>query len=103
LISLDSVVGSEGLHTQKRAGLGRISEFTIPLVEGGQRATDRLAELRDRSIGSFAQGDTFAPNPGGFRGSEARHQQDLLKRVGIEIKTHLESTRKWTLRLETTN
>jgi hypothetical protein len=67
LISIESLVGSEGLHTQKRAGLGRISEFTIPLVEGGQRAVDRLAELRDGSIGSLALGDPLGPNLGGFR------------------------------------
>jgi hypothetical protein len=83
--------------------LGRSSEFTFPLVEGGRRAADRLAELRDGSIGSLALGDPLGPNLSGFRGSEARHQQDLLKRVGIEIKTHLEFTRNWTLRLETTN
>jgi len=72
---LDRVLdGPGGLHTQKNAGLGRSSECTLPLVAGGRQATDRLAELRDRSIGSFALGDTFGPNLGGFRGREARHR-----------------------------
>ncbi len=97
-------MGSEGLHKQKRAGLGLRSELTFPLVAGGhRRGADRLAELRDRSIGSFALGDPLGPKLGGFRGREARHRYGLLKRVGIEIKTHLEPTRKRTLRLETTN
>jgi hypothetical protein len=66
---LDRVLGGLGaLHTQKDAGSGRSSEFTFPLVEGRRRAVDRLAELRDGSIGSFALGDTFGPNLGGFRG-----------------------------------
>ncbi len=34
---------------------------------------------------------------------EARHRKGLLKRVGIEIRTHLESTRKRALRLEKTD
>jgi len=48
--------------------LGLSSKFTFPLVLGRRRAADRLAELRNGSIGSFAQGDTFGPNLGGFRG-----------------------------------
>lgn len=44
------------------------SEFAFPLVVGGRRAVDRLAELRDGSIGSYALGDTFGPNLYGFRG-----------------------------------
>ncbi len=32
LISIESLVGSEGQHTQKNAGLGRSSKFTFPLV-----------------------------------------------------------------------
>jgi hypothetical protein len=72
-------VGSEGLHRQKDAGLGLSSEFTFALVAGSRRAVDRLAELRDGSIGSFALGDTFGPNLGGFRGRQARPQQDLLE------------------------
>ena len=72
---LDRVLGGLGvLHTQKDAGLGLRSEFTFPLVVGRQRAADRLAELRDWSIGSFALGDTFGPNPAGFRAREARHR-----------------------------
>jgi len=59
LISIESLVGSEGQHTQKDAGLGLSDWFTFPLVEGGRRAADRLAELRDGSIGSFALGDTW--------------------------------------------
>jgi hypothetical protein len=42
------------------------SEFTFLLVEGHRRAVDRLAELRDGSIGSFALGHRFGPNLGGF-------------------------------------
>jgi hypothetical protein len=61
------VVGSEA-NTQKDAGLGLSSEFTFPLVVGGRRAVDRLAELRDGSIGSFALGDPLSPNFSGFRG-----------------------------------
>ena len=67
LISIESVVGSEA-NTQKDAGLGLSSEFTFPLVVGGRRAVDRLAELRDGSIGSFALGDPLSPNFSGFRG-----------------------------------
>jgi len=98
LISIESFVGSEGLHTQKRASLGRSSEFTFPLVEGGRRTADRLTELRSWSIGSLALGDKFGPKPSGFRGREARQRSDLFKRLGIEIRTHLESTRKRALR-----
>ena len=61
-------MGSEGQYTQKEACLGRTSELTFPLVVGGRRAADRLAELRDGSIGSFALGDPLSPNFGGFRG-----------------------------------
>ena len=32
LISIESSVGSRGLHTQKDDGLGLSSEFTFPLV-----------------------------------------------------------------------
>ncbi len=67
-------MGSESQHTQKDACLVLSSEFAFALIEGRQRATDRLAELRDGSIGSFALGDTFGPNFGGFRGREARHR-----------------------------
>ncbi len=74
LISIESLVGSEGQHTQKGACLGLSSEFTFPLVVRRRRASDRLAELRDRSIGSFALGDKFGPKPGSFRGREARHR-----------------------------
>ena len=88
------MVGSEGQHTQKDACLGLSSEFTFLLGEGRRRAADRLTKPQDGSIGSFALGDPFGPNLGSFRGREARHKQRLLKRVGIEIKTHLESTRK---------
>ncbi len=35
-------MGSEGQHTQKRAGLGLSSEFTFPLVVGRRRASDQL-------------------------------------------------------------
>ena len=66
---LDRVLGGlGGRDTQKDAGFRLSSEFTIPLGEGRQRATDRLAELRDGSIGSFALGHPFDPNPGGFPG-----------------------------------
>jgi hypothetical protein len=66
---LDRVLGGFGaLHSQKDAGLGRSSEFKFRLVEGRRRAVDRLAELRDWSIGSFALGDPFGPNLGSFRG-----------------------------------
>ena len=92
-------MGSEGQHTQKDAGLGLSSEFTFPLQVRGQRAVDRLAELRDWSIGSIALGDTFGPNPGSFRGRSAKHKQDLLENY-YRISTHLESTRKQALRLE---
>ncbi len=68
LISIESLVGPEGQHTQKNAGLGLRSEFTFPLLAGGQRSADRLAELRDGSIGSLALGDPLGPNLGGFRG-----------------------------------
>ena len=47
-------MGSESQHTQKDACLVLSSEFAFALIEGRQRATDRLAELRDGSIGSFA-------------------------------------------------
>jgi len=57
---LDRVLGGlGGRNTQKDAGLGLRSEFTFPLLAGGQRAADRLTELRDGSIGSFALGDTW--------------------------------------------
>jgi hypothetical protein len=54
-------------------------------------------ELRDGSIGSLALGHPFDPNPGSFRGREARHKQDLLE-TGIEKRAILESTRKRALR-----
>jgi hypothetical protein len=68
LLSIESLVGSDGQHKQKEACLGRTSELTFPLVEGRRRAVDQLAELRDESIGSFALGHRFGPNLGGFRG-----------------------------------
>ena len=72
---LARVLGGPGsLHTQKNAGLGISRECTFPLGVGLRRATDRLTELRDWSIGSFALGDTFGPNLGSFRGREARHR-----------------------------
>jgi len=74
LLTIESMVGSEGLHTQKDAYLGLSSEFTFPLGEGRWRAADRLTELRDGSIGSLALGDTFGPNLGSFRRREARHR-----------------------------
>ena len=91
-------MGSEGLRTRKDAGVGLRGWFTFPMQVRRRRAADRLAELRDGSIGLFAQGDPFGPNLGGFRGREARHKQDLLERVGIETRAHLESTRKRALR-----
>jgi hypothetical protein len=95
LISIESLVGSEGQHTQKGACLGRSSEFTFPLVAGGhRRAADRLTEPRDGSIGSFALGDTFGPNLVGFRVRLSRNKPDLLEKVGIETNAHLESTCK---------
>ena len=67
--ALDRVLGGFGDgNTQKDAGLGLSNEFTFPLGEGGRRAADRLAELRDGSIESLALGDTFVPNLGSFRG-----------------------------------
>jgi hypothetical protein len=48
--------------------LGLSGEFTFPLGVGRRRAADRLAELRDGSIGSFALGNPLGPNFGGFRG-----------------------------------
>jgi hypothetical protein len=60
LISIESLVGSDGQHTQKDACLGRSSECTFPLGEGRRRAADRLAKMRGRNIGSFALGDTFS-------------------------------------------
>ena len=69
---LDRVHGGFGGNdTQKRAGLGLSSEFTFPLGVGRRRAADRLAELRNGSIESFALGDTFGPNFGAFRGRQA--------------------------------
>jgi hypothetical protein len=70
---LDRVLGGlGGRNTKKCAGLGLSSKFTFPLPVRGQRAADLLTELRDGSFGSFALGDTFGPNLGGFRGREAR-------------------------------
>jgi hypothetical protein len=74
LISIESLVGSEGQHTQKRAGLGLRSALAFPLGVGRRRAANRLAELRDGSFGSLVLGDTFDPNPGSFRGRKARHR-----------------------------
>jgi hypothetical protein len=74
LVSIESLVGSEGQHTQKDAGLGLSSEFTFPLGGKGRRGADRLAVLRSWNLGSFALGDTFGPNLGSFRGREARHR-----------------------------
>jgi hypothetical protein len=67
LISIESLVGSEGQHTLKDACLGLSSEFTFPLGVGRRRAADRLAELRDGSIGSLALGDPLGPNLSSFR------------------------------------
>ena len=72
---LDRVLGGPGgRDTQKDAYLGLSSECTLPLVAGGRRAADRLAKLRDGSIGWFALGHPFDPNLGGFRGRKARHR-----------------------------
>jgi hypothetical protein len=100
---LDRVLGGRrGQHTQKDPCLGLSSEVTFPLVVRGRRAVDRLTKPRDWSIGSSTLGHPFGPNLVSFRGREARPKQDLLKRVGIEIKTHLESTRKQDLQSEKT-
>ncbi len=70
---LDRVLGGlGGRDTHKSACLGLSREFTFSLVEGSQRAAHRLTELREGSIGSFALGDPFDPNPGSFRGRKAR-------------------------------
>jgi len=66
LVSIESLVGS-GQYTQKGRCLGLSSEFTFPLGGGGRRRADRRTGLRDGSIGSFALGDPFGPNLGGFR------------------------------------
>jgi hypothetical protein len=66
--------GLGGRNTQKGGCLGLCSEFTFPLVVRGRRAADRLTELRDGSIGSFALGDTFGSNLVSFRGREAEHR-----------------------------
>jgi hypothetical protein len=50
LISIESLVGSEGQHTQKDACLGLSGEFTFSLIAGGQRAADRLTELIDGTL-----------------------------------------------------
>ena len=68
LTSMVSLGGLERLDTQDCACLGFTSGFTFPLEEERRRASDRLAELRDGNIGSFALGDTFGPDFGGFRG-----------------------------------
>ena len=70
--------GLERLDTQDYACLGFSSGFTFPLKEERRRAVDRLAELRNGNIGSFAQGDPFGPSLVGFRGCKARLKQDLL-------------------------
>jgi hypothetical protein len=62
---MESLVGSVPCK-RRNAGLALSSEFTFLLVEGHRRAVDRLAELRDGSIGSFALGHRFGPNLGGF-------------------------------------
>lgn len=68
LISMVSFGGLERLDTQNCACLGFSSGFAFPMEDERRRAVDRLAELRNGSIGSFAQGDPFGPDFGGFRG-----------------------------------
>ncbi|MCE2751180.1 MAG: hypothetical protein LW720_04735 [Pirellula sp.] len=68
LISMVSFGGLERLDTQDCACLGVSTGFTFPLEEERRRAADRLAELRNGSSGSFAQGDSFGPSLVGFRG-----------------------------------
>jgi hypothetical protein len=68
LTSMVSFVGLGRLDTQDCDCLGFSSGFTFPLEEERRRAADRLAELRNGSIGSFAQGDTCGPNLCDFRG-----------------------------------
>jgi len=67
LVSIESLVGSDGQHTQKDAGLGLRSEFTFPLVVRGWRAADRLEKLRGRDIESLALGHPLGPNLSSFR------------------------------------
>ena len=74
-----SFSGLERLDRQDCACLGFSSGFTFPLEEERRRAADRLAELRNGSIGSFAQGDPFGPSLVGFRGRKAKLKQDLPK------------------------
>jgi hypothetical protein len=82
MISIVSFGGLERLDTQDCACLGFSSGFTFPLEEERRRAADRLTELRNGSIGSFAQGDPFGPSLVGFRGWQARLKQDLLENGG---------------------
>ena len=66
--NLDRILGGfRCLHTPNGNCLGLSREFAVPLVVGCRGAARRLAELRDRDIGSLALGDTFGPNFGGFR------------------------------------
>ena len=58
----------ERLDTQDCACLGFTSGFTFPLEEERRRAVDRLGELRNGSIGTFAQDDPFGPSLVGFLG-----------------------------------
>jgi hypothetical protein len=73
--------GVRGLKSKEAALLGRCSEFAFPLVVGSPRVADRLAELWCRE------------DLGSFRGSNIGPKRDLLKRVGIETRANLESTR----------
>ena len=54
----------------------------------------------DGGIGSPALADTVGPDSGGLRGRDAGHKRDLLERVGIEARQHLESTRTRAMRWE---
>ena len=101
---LDRVRGELGgpAHAKKR-WFG--ASQRVDVSTGSRRSSASIRsteELRDGSIGSLALGDTFGTNLGNFRGREARPKQRLLKRLGIEIRTHLESTRKQALHSEKT-
>ncbi len=60
---------------------------------------DQLEELRDRNIRLLAPGDPFGKIPAVF-GATKQGMSRMSLRVGIETRTHIESTRKRPLRRE---
>ena len=96
LISIESLVGSEGQHTQKNACLRLSSEFTFPLVAGGhRRATNQLRNCEtgalDRSHWAICSAQIWTVFGDAKRGIVRGSLRELRSKSGRNL--HLPASR----------